>query len=221
MESIIAIIVGWTPQQCWLDIEHHFTIHNSANILDLSSLLQLFTHGHLYPQSQQIHWTLQFLWVHWNRYNWHNMLKHTSFLFAHGCVVAFCSCADNMHTMVLDFCVEERQAFVEPTFTFCFLLLALTFTFYFSLDPGIWGPIFETLLKFNWYDSGWWRCQLNTDNATWWPNLQSVQVAPPGGQNCNPCYWHHLVTNICKQWMRLHTVAIFSTCNCASGNVYF
>ena len=99
---------------------------------------------------------------------------------------------------VLDFCAEERQAFVEPTFTFCFLLLALTFTFYFSLDPGIWGPIFETLSKFNWYDSGcasgWWRCQLNTDNATWWPNLQSVQVAPSGDQNvqtmhCNGWIW--------------------------------
>ena len=39
-----------------------------------------------------------------------------------------------------------------------------------------------------------WNC-----GPFWWPNLQSVQVAPSGGQNCN-------------QWMRHHMVAKFSTC---------
>ena len=60
------------------------------------------------------------------------------------------------------------------------------------------------------------------------PGIQSVQEAPPGGQNCNPS----LVTNICKQWMRLHMVAKFSISKwqrlnslgtrvrCASGNVF-
>ena len=25
----------------------------------------------------------------------------------------------------------------------------------------------------------------NTSGATWWPNFQLIQVAPPGGQSCN------------------------------------
>ena len=33
----------------------------------------------------------------------------------------------------------------------------------------------------------------------WWPNLQSVQVAPSGDQDCD-------------QWMRHHMVAKFSSC---------
>ena len=43
--------------------------------------------------------------------------------------------------------------------------------------------------------------QFETDasGSFWWINLQSVQVAPSGGQNCN-------------QWTRHHMVAKFSTC---------
>ena len=29
--------------------------------------------------------------------------------------------------------------------------------------------------------------------ATWWPNFQIIQVARPGGQNFHKCKWHHLV----------------------------
>ena len=29
--------------------------------------------------------------------------------------------------------------------------------------------------------------------ATWWPNLQLMQVAPSSGQICNKCKWRHLV----------------------------
>ena len=40
---------------------------------------------------------------------------------------------------------------------------------------------------------------IDASGSFWWPNLQSVQVAPSDGQNCN-------------QWMRHHMVAKFSTC---------
>ena len=61
------------------------------------------------------------------------------------------------------------------------------------------------------------------------PGIQSVQEAPPGGQNCNPS----LVTNICKQRMRLHMLAkcsiskwqrlnsLGTRVRCASGNVFY
>ena len=33
----------------------------------------------------------------------------------------------------------------------------------------------------------------NASIASWWPNLQLMQVAPSGGQICNYCKWRHLV----------------------------
>ena len=33
----------------------------------------------------------------------------------------------------------------------------------------------------------------NTSDATWWPNLEPIQVAPPGRQISNFCKWCHLV----------------------------
>ena len=47
--------------------------------------------------------------------------------------------------------------------------------------------------------------------ATWWPNLQLMQVAPPVEQICNHCKYLHVVANIWKQWMRLH-MAKLSSC---------
>ena len=35
----------------------------------------------------------------------------------------------------------------------------------------------------------------NASGATWWPNLQLMQVAPPGGQICNRCNKRLLVTS--------------------------
>ena len=35
--------------------------------------------------------------------------------------------------------------------------------------------------------------QVTWSGATWWPNLQLMQVAPSGGQICNLCKWCHVV----------------------------
>ena len=55
------------------------------------------------------------------------------------------------------------------------------------------------------------KCWTNAFCATWWPNLQLMQVAPPVEQICNHCKYLHVVANIWKQWMRLH-MAKLSSC---------
>ena len=54
------------------------------------------------------------------------------------------------------------------------------------------------------------KCWTNASCATWWPNLQLMQVAPPVEQICNHCKYLHVVANIWKQWMRLHMAKLFS-----------
>ena len=71
-------------------------------------------------------------------------------------------------------------------------------------DPGIPGPIYgfkclwvtelETLLKLNWCDSGWWRCQINTrsvKNVFIKRVLQNVVM-----ENTAPCPQHSLRAHI-------------------------
>ena len=68
------------------------------------------------------------------------------------------------------------------------------------LESDLWVRVSVTewgrFLKLNWVDSGWWNTNsILTDNAnraiqvnvamhvdaTWWPKLQLMHVAPPGG----------------------------------------
>ena len=44
----------------------------------------------------------------------------------------------------------------------------------------------------------------DASSATWWPNLQPVQVLPTGGQICNQCLWCHLVAKFATNLMVPH-----------------
>ena len=33
----------------------------------------------------------------------------------------------------------------------------------------------------------------NASGASWWPNMQLMQMAPYGGQICNKCKWCHMM----------------------------
>ena len=78
--------------------------------------------------------------------------------------------------------------------------------------------------------------------AIWWPNLQLMQVAPPGGQNWDQLWWHHQVVkfwtntsgttynwpNLEPMQMALYLAGEINQIKesipwvrCASGNVFF
>ena len=82
------------------------------------------------------------------------------------------------------------------------------------LGSDLWVPMShkETLLRLKRCDSGWCRYKLNktqlgdqrlcgnASGATRWPNLQLMEVVPPGAQipgiqNYNQSLWHHLANN--------------------------
>ena len=82
------------------------------------------------------------------------------------------------------------------------------------LNTSWWSPYIAM-----WQYGQWW-CGVaisatfadNAGGATWWLNLQPIQVVPPGGQICNQCKWRHLLAKIVSNASGANWWQMFNSC---------